>query len=73
MPLITRFENGTSKVEVRAFMAVAFTAAVITGFFTDRIDSNAFLPFASMAVSWYFATRQAQEQDRRPPPPTPSP
>jgi hypothetical protein len=54
--------RGLSRIHVRATLAFVFAVGVTVGFFTDRVSEEAYLALTSMAMSFYFATRQAQEK-----------
>ena len=66
MPFITKTKNAAgdnvSSVQVRSFIAVAFTTAVIVGFFMKIIEPASFMNLAIVAVTWYFTKRQAQDE-----------
>lgn len=44
---------------VRPLVTFALAAALIAGFFTDRIPQEGFLPIAGAAVLYWFAQRGA--------------
>jgi hypothetical protein len=65
MPLVTNVQNSDgnwiTRIQVRSFIAVSMTLAVIAGFFMKLIDAGVFINMAMMAITWYFSKRQTQE------------
>ena len=62
MPFFTKSVNSEKlQLNVRASLAFMFAVAVIIGFFTSLIPYDGFMALASMAISWYFATRNVQD------------
>lgn len=65
MPLFIKSKDNVSHLQIRATLAVMFGTAIITGFFLKIISEDAFVPIASMCISWYFSKRSEQEQPKQ--------
>jgi len=60
MPYIKTVE-GKSEIQVRAILATLFSLAAIGGFFCNYITADSFMGIATMAITYYFAKRGADE------------
>ena len=46
---------------LRGLLAVAFSGAIIGGFFTGIIDGDVFIPIAVVPITYYFARKQTDD------------
>jgi len=75
MPLFTtQSASGKRDIQVRSLLALIFALGATAGFFCQLIPQDGYMALVTMAVSFYFAKRGEQDDNKKPPePPTPNP
>ena len=69
MPFIKLNQNtGKSEIQVRATLAFMFAIGVSIGFFMRLITPESYMALATMAVSFYFAKRGENDDNKKVPP-----
>ena len=67
MPLFKKqsAEGEKAIIQVRAALAIMFSLGVIGGFFYGIISQDSFMPFATMALAWYFSKRDTEDNVKK--------
>lgn len=45
-------------IDLKSIITLLMTVALVVGFFTDRISTEVFIPFASMTFTFYFTKKK---------------
>lgn len=65
MPFFIKSTSDNKReLQVRATLAVLFGIATIVGFFMNLIPQDAFMPIAIMSISYYFAKRNTEDENK---------
>lgn len=48
-------------IDLKSIITLLITAALVIGFFMDKISTEVFIPFASMTFTFYFTKKKENE------------
>ena len=48
-------------IDLKSIITILMAITLVVGFFTNRIESNVFIPFATMTFTFYFTKKNTNE------------
>lgn len=54
-------EKLTKLIDLKSIITITMAIALVVGFFMDKIDTEVFIPFASMTFTFYFSRKKENE------------
>ena len=54
-------ERLSKLIDLKSIITIAMTIALVVGFFMNKIDTEVFIPFASMTFTFYFSRKKENE------------
>lgn len=57
-----RVDDMNKKFDLKVIIVIVLVLALIVGFFTDKINSNEFIPLVSIVLTFYFTSKKKDEE-----------